>query len=171
MQIGASADDLADLSVLYDKKAYFLFMSTTSAACQVSVWAERRPVAMRVGSAKISSAMAKKVLMVCSGNLDRSPTAAMLLAEMCAPMWVTSAGIERWARNQVSPELLAESDVVLVMEEAHHRSIRERFGDEHAQKVIVLHVPDNYVCWDAELISILKPKLRAALGLPTRQQH
>jgi predicted protein tyrosine phosphatase len=114
--------------------------------------------------------MAKKVLMICSGNLDRSPTAAMLLAEMCAPMWVTSAGTERWAKNQVSLELLEESDVVLVMEEAHHRSIRERFGDAHAEKVVVLHVPDNYVCWDPELITLLKPKLRAALGLPTRQR-
>ncbi|HVN28454.1 MAG TPA: hypothetical protein VMT64_08215 [Candidatus Binataceae bacterium] len=114
--------------------------------------------------------MRKKVLMVCSGNLDRSPTAAMLLAEMCAPMWVSSAGTERWAKNQVSAELLDEADIVLVMEEAHHQSIRERFGDKHGDKVIVLHVPDNYVCWDAELVSILKPKLRAALRLPTRSQ-
>ena len=108
--------------------------------------------------------------MICSGNLDRSPTAAMLLAEMCVPMWVTSAGTERWAKNQVSAELLEESDIVLVMEEAHHRAIRERFGDAHADKVVILDVPDNYVCWDAELITILKPKLRAALGLRTRER-
>jgi predicted protein tyrosine phosphatase len=112
----------------------------------------------------------KKVLILCSGNLDRSPTAAMLLAEMCAPMWVSSAGTERWAKNQVSEELLAEADVILVMEDAHHRTIRERFGEKHAGKVVVLHVPDNYICWDPELITIMKPKLRAALGLPTRER-
>jgi predicted protein tyrosine phosphatase len=107
----------------------------------------------------------KKVLMVCTGNLDRSPTAAMLVAEMCAPMWVTSAGTEPWAKNQVTLALVEEADVICVMEEAHHRFIRNRFGDSHAEKVIVLDVPDSYVCWDVELIQLLKPKLRAALKL------
>ena len=72
--------------------------------------------------------------MVCTGNMDRSPTAAMVLAEMCAPMWVTSAGTEPWAKNQVSIELVEEADVICVMEEAHRRHIRERFGDMHARK-------------------------------------
>jgi len=107
----------------------------------------------------------KKVLMVCTGNLDRSPTAAMVLAEMCAPMWVTSAGTEPWARNQVSLELVAEADVICVMEEAHRRFIRERFGDGHAEKVVVLDIPDNYICWETELVSLLKPKLRAIFAL------
>src|SRR5580700_9681963 len=98
----------------------------------------------------------KKVLMVCTGNKDRSPTAAMVLAEMCAPMWVTSAGTEPWAKNQVNLELV---------EEAHRRHIRDRFGDAHAEKVVVLDVPDNYVCWEAKLIDLLKGKLRTALGL------
>jgi predicted protein tyrosine phosphatase len=107
----------------------------------------------------------KKVLIVCTGNKDRSPTAAMLLAEMCAPMWITSAGTEPWARNQVDADLLEESDVICVMEEAHRRFIIERFGDSHERKILVLDVPDNYICWEAELVHILKPKLRAALGL------
>jgi len=107
----------------------------------------------------------KKVLVVCTGNLDRSPTAAMVLAEMCAPMWVTSAGTEPWARNQVSLELVAEADVICVMEEAHRRFIRERFGDGHAEKVVVLDIPDNYICWETELVNLLKPKLRAIFAL------
>jgi predicted protein tyrosine phosphatase len=107
----------------------------------------------------------KKVLMVCTGNLDRSPTAAMVLAEMCAPLWVTSAGTEPWAKNQVSAELLDEADVICVMEESHRRHIIERFGDSHAEKVIVLDIPDNYICWEGKLVHLLKPKLRAALGL------
>ena len=107
----------------------------------------------------------KKVLMVCTGNMDRSPTAAMVLAEMCAPMWVTSAGTESWAKNPVSLELVEEADVICVMEEAHRRHIRDRFGEEHVGKVVVLDVPDNYVCWEDELIRLLKGKLRIALGL------
>ena len=103
--------------------------------------------------------------MVCTGNKDRSPTAAMLIAEMCAPMWVTSAGTEPWAKNPVNQELIEEADVICVMEDAHRRFIVERFGDSHAEKVVVLDIPDNYVCWEDKLIHLLKAKLRAALGL------
>jgi predicted protein tyrosine phosphatase len=112
----------------------------------------------------------KKVLMVCTGNMDRSPTAAMVLAEMCAPMWVTSAGTEPWAKNQVSIELVEEADVICVMEEAHRRHIREHFGDIHAEKVVVLDIPDNYVCWEDKLILLLKSKLRTALGLTSSKR-
>lgn len=107
----------------------------------------------------------KKVLTVCTGNKDRSPTAAMLLAEMCAPMWVSSAGTEAWARNPLTHELVEDADVILVMEEAHRRHIVERFGAAHGEKVVVLDVPDNYYCWEDELIHLLKPRIRAALGL------
>jgi predicted protein tyrosine phosphatase len=113
----------------------------------------------------------KKVLMVCTGNLDRSPTAAMLLAEMCAPMWVASAGTEPWAKNQVTLELVEEADIICVMEEAHQRLIRKRFGEVHAAKVVVLDVADNYVCGEAPLIALLKPKLRAALGLRSGREE
>jgi predicted protein tyrosine phosphatase len=108
----------------------------------------------------------KKVLMVCTGNLDRSPTAAMVLAEMCAPMWVMSAGTEPWAKNQVTLELVEEADVICVMEDAHRRFIVNRFGDAHAEKIVVLDVPDNYVCWEAELVRLLRSRLRSALPLP-----
>ncbi|MGH7779023.1 MAG: hypothetical protein ACREQR_04260 [Candidatus Binataceae bacterium] len=107
----------------------------------------------------------KRVLMICTGNKDRSPTAAMLVAEMCAPMWVSSAGTEPWAKNPLTAELVEESDLICVMEDAHRRFILERFGAAHADKVVVLGVPDNYICWEAELVHLLKPKLRAALGL------
>jgi predicted protein tyrosine phosphatase len=108
----------------------------------------------------------KKVLVVCTGNLDRSPTAAMVLAEMRVPMWVTSAGTEPWAENRVTQELVEEADVICVMEESHLRAIRDRFGDSHAEKVVVLGISDNYICWEPELRAILRAKLRSALGLP-----
>jgi predicted protein tyrosine phosphatase len=115
-------------------------------------------------SAIISAAM-KKVLMVCTGNKDRSPTAAMVLAEMCPPMWVASAGTEPWAKNQLTAELVEEADYICVMEPAHRRSLIHRFGPGCADKITVLDIPDNYICWEDELIRLLKPKLRAALGL------
>jgi predicted protein tyrosine phosphatase len=112
----------------------------------------------------------KKMLMVCTGNLDRSPTAAMLLAEMCAPVWVASAGTEPWATNPLTPELLQEADVVCVMEETHRRFIINRFGEGHGAKVVVLDIPDNYICWETQLIQLLKPKLRALLGIAIRNE-
>jgi predicted protein tyrosine phosphatase len=72
----------------------------------------------------------KKVLMVCTGNMDRSPTAAMLLAEMCAPMWVSSAGTEPWAKNQITLELVEEADVICVMEDSHPiAAVRRKITD------------------------------------------
>ena len=109
--------------------------------------------------------------MVCTGNKDRSPTAAMLIAEMCAPMWVSSAGTEPWAKNPVNRELVEEADVICVMENSHRRFIADRFGESHAAKVVVLDIPDNYVCWESTLVQILKPKLRAALGLVSTHPH
>ena len=67
--------------------------------------------------------------------------------------------------KSITRELVEESDVICVMEDAHRRFILERFGDAHAEKVVVLGVPDNYVCWEDKLIHLLKGKLRAALGL------
>jgi len=107
----------------------------------------------------------KKVLMVCTGNLDRSPTAATLLAKMRAPMWVASAGTEPWAYNPLTQELVEEADIICVMEEAHRRFIQSRFGDSHAAKVIVLEIADNYVAGEQHLIDLLSPKLRSALRL------
>jgi len=108
----------------------------------------------------------KKVLMVCTGNLDRSPTAAMVAAEMRVAAWVASAGTEPWAENHLTLELVEEADVICVMEEAHRRIIRNRFGEQHAAKVVVLEVPDVYVHGEQHLIRLLRSKLRAALGLP-----
>jgi len=95
----------------------------------------------------------------------------MLLAEMCAPMWVMSAGTEPWAKNQITMELVEEADIICVMEDTHQRLIRERFGDAYAAKVIVLNIPDNYICWEAGLIDLLKPRLRAALSIALHRQQ
>ncbi len=104
--------------------------------------------------------------MVCTGNLDRSPTAAMVAAEMRVAAWVASAGTEPWAENPLSRELVEEADVICVMETAHQRVIRNRFGEEQAAKVVVLEVPDVYIHGEQRLIQVLRSKLRAALGLP-----
>jgi predicted protein tyrosine phosphatase len=107
----------------------------------------------------------KKILMVCTGNLDRSPTAAMVAAEMRVAAWVASAGTESWAENPLTRELVEEADVICAMEEQHRRIIVNRYGEAHAAKVVVLEVPDVYIHGEQRLMVLLRPKLRAALGL------
>jgi protein-tyrosine phosphatase len=120
--------------------------------------------------------MFNRILMVCAGNICRSPMAEALLTHRLSvrglPGQVESAGIrapegaraDRLARllmaergldleghraRQLTPELLGDFDLVLVMEEAHKRDVERmhpasrgrvqrlgRFGD--------FDVPDPY---------------------------
>ena len=82
-------------------------------------------------------------------------------------MWVTPGG-DRAVAGEVEP--VEQADVTCVMEEAHRRHIREHFGEIHAEKVIVLDIPDYYVCWEDKLILLLKGKLRTALGLTSSKR-
>ena len=81
-----------------------------------------------------------------------------------------SASTEPWAKNQITLELVEEADIICAMEDAHQRLIRKRFGEGYAAKVIVLDIPANYICWEAGLVDLLKPKLRAALGIALHRQ-
>lgn len=44
------------------------------------------------------------------------------------------------------------------MEQAHYRLIRDRFGERYTAKITVLDVPDNFICWEAGLVQLLKPR-------------
>src|SRR2546426_347173 len=100
----------------------------------------------------------KKVLIVCTGNLDRSPTAAAVLTEMRAPMWVASAGTSPSAENQLTHELVHEADVICAMEDEHRDFIRRKFGEAIESKVIVLEVEDLYARGEARLKELLRGK-------------
>ena len=88
--------------------------------------------------------MFKKILVVCVGNICRSPTAELLLRNALAPadISVTSAGLsarvgegveasarqvlqdhghnpEGFKARQLTPDIVNESDLILVMEKQH----------------------------------------------------
>jgi predicted protein tyrosine phosphatase len=107
-----------------------------------------------------------KVLMVCTGNQDRSPTAAALLAEMRAPMWVASAGTSPSCLNRLSRKLLEEADVICAMEDEHRDYIGRHFGHHLLPKIKVLHVRDVYSRGETRLKDHLRERLKAALDLP-----
>jgi predicted protein tyrosine phosphatase len=108
----------------------------------------------------------KKVLMVCTGNQDRSPTAAALLAEMRAPVWISSAGTSPSSLNRLTAVLIEEADVICVMEDEHREHIERHFGPQIVHKVRVLGIPDVYSRGEQRLKDELRAKLIAALELP-----
>ena len=102
------------------------------------------------------------MLFVCSGNIDRSPTAEALLRQK-EGFEVKSAGTWMGARKVVSKELIDWADMIFVMEE-HHKEALIRIDQNAEAKIIVLGVDDNYLKDDPELTRILKERLSEYLG-------
>ena len=119
--------------------------------------------------------MFKRILMVCVGNICRSPTAEFLLRErlQLAQVQVASAGLSAMVgqpmeataaqvmrehgvdgaghqARQLTPAMLHQSDLVLVMEKSHATAIH-RLAPEAGGKVFLLgkwqddtRIPDPY---------------------------
>lgn len=107
--------------------------------------------------------MARKVLFVCTGNFDRSPTAEALLKTK-EGFDVRSAGTWIGAATRVSEDLVDRADIILVMEEEHREAILS-MKPEAEEKITVLQVPNRYLRGDPELIRILKARLSTHLGI------
>ena len=103
----------------------------------------------------------KRVLFVCTGNMDRSPTAEALLKGKSG-FEVKSAGTWMYARRRVSRDLVEWADLIFAMEN-HHRDVILSVCPEAENKIIVLDIPDMYRRDDPELIRILKTKLSGYL--------
>jgi len=106
--------------------------------------------------------MVKKVLFVCSGNVDRSPTAEALLRGK-EGLEVKSAGTWKDAKTVVSKELIEWADMIFAMEE-HHKEVLREIDPESEKKIIVLGFGDNYSRNDPELVNVLKEKLSKYFG-------
>jgi predicted protein tyrosine phosphatase len=110
--------------------------------------------------------MTRHVLFVCEGNLHRSPTAQRLYAN-ASGMKTRSAGLSDLARVQLTDELLAWADVVIVMERRLVKMLRRRFREALGEReVIDLDVPDDYQFMQPELLALLRERLEPLLGPP-----
>jgi len=105
----------------------------------------------------------ERVLFVCTGNMDRSPTAEALLRRR-GGYEVRSAGTWPYATRRISLDLIEWADLIFVMEE-HHRDVILSICPEAEKKIIVLGIPDRYPRNNPELIRILKTKLSEHLGI------
>ena len=104
-----------------------------------------------------------KILFVCTGNLDRSPTAEDLFKGREA-FEVKSAGTHIHARRRISQSLLDWADKIFVMERAHEDAILQLMP-EAENKITVLDIPDNYLRNSPELVELLKAKLSKDLNI------
>jgi len=107
--------------------------------------------------------MVKRILFVCTGNMDRSPTAEGLLSGR-ENFEVKSAGTWVHAKNRISKDLIEWADMIFVMED-HHRDAILDLCPEADNKIVVLGVPDVYRRNDPRLIEILKEKIAKHLNV------
>ncbi len=105
----------------------------------------------------------KRVLFVCTANIDRSPTAEALLKNI-EGFEVQSAGVWFNARRRISKDLIEWADIIFVMED-FHKEVIVALKPDAKKKTIVLNIPDIYSRNDPELIDILKAKLAEFLKI------
>jgi len=105
----------------------------------------------------------KRILFVCTGNIDRSPTAEYLLKAIKGYS-VLSAGTWEHAPRRISQRLLDWADIIFAMEHSHKEAIMKLKSDVE-NKIIVLDISDKYRKGDYELIKMLKAKLSKYLPL------
>jgi len=109
----------------------------------------------------------KRVLFVCSGNMDRSPTAEEMFRER-SDLEVKSAGTSLLStlRTRLSRDLVNWADVIFVMEDRHADYIAEKLGMPGAmEKVVVLDIPDRYRKNDPELQRLLRERVTPHLNV------
>lgn len=114
-----------------------------------------------------SSKSARRVLFVCTANIDRSPTAEELLKGV-EGFEVQSAGVWFNARKRISEDLIEWADIIFVMEE-FHKEVITALKPDAADKIVVLNIPDIYPRGDPELINILKMKLADILKIEWKE--
>lgn len=103
--------------------------------------------------------MSKNVLFICTQNRLRSPTAEQVFSDWPG-IETQSAGLGNEAGNPVSPELLAWSDLIFVMEKSHRNKLSKKFRSFLSNKrVICLDIPDEYEFMDPVLVQLLKEKV------------
>lgn len=104
-----------------------------------------------------------RLLFLCSRNHWRSPTAEAVY-QNDPRVEVRSAGVSASARRRVSEKLLRWADLVLVMESAHKRKLREDFPEVfHDLRIEVLDIPDDYEFMAPSLIELIKASVEPLL--------
>lgn len=101
----------------------------------------------------------KHVLFVCGKNRLRSPTAEQVFSTWPG-VETSSAGVNADADEPLTGEMVAEADLIFVMEKAHRAKLTRRFRLYlKSARVICLDIPDDYAFMDPELVRILEARV------------
>lgn len=99
----------------------------------------------------------KRVLTVCSANMLRSPTMAVVLSMPPYDYNTRSAGTHSFALIPVTEELLMWADEVVCADTEHAIIVRDKMMQYQLDKPIVnLRIPDNYEYRNPELIMMIR---------------
>ena len=106
-----------------------------------------------------------KLLFVCTGNRDRSPTAADLFRGS-KDYKAKSAGTHPFAVQKVTQELINWADKIFVMSELEDRHLKflETNFDLRGKAVTDLDIPDRYERGSQELINLIAARLSRHLS-------
>lgn len=105
-----------------------------------------------------------KVLFVCTANKLRSPTAEDVFRDFPG-IEAVSAGTDAEAPRPLTKELVANADLIFVMENHHRERIRKKYKQRPADsRIVTLHIPDLYERGDPELVTLLKEKVEPRLA-------
>jgi predicted protein tyrosine phosphatase len=101
----------------------------------------------------------RQVLFVCGKNRLRSPTAEQVFSTWPG-IEVSSAGVNADADEPLTGEMVAEADLIFVMEKTHRAKLTRRFKAQlKSARVICLDIPDDYAFMDPDLVRILEARV------------
>jgi predicted protein tyrosine phosphatase len=110
----------------------------------------------------------QKLLFICSRNMMRSPTGERMF-DGSPNYQARSAGTESRARIVVTAGHIGWADIIFCMEKAHLSQLQEKFSKELEGKTVVsLHIPDDYVFMQPELVDELRSKLAEYVTVPDK---
>ena len=124
------------------------------------------PAAPGVPRRPVGPVAVKHVLFVCSQNRLRSPTAERVFSSW-EGIAVASAGLNHDADTPLTPEWLQWADLIFVMEPTHRKKLAKRFRAHlHGQRVVCLHISDEYDFMDPALVALLRARVPPYLDRP-----
>jgi predicted protein tyrosine phosphatase len=106
----------------------------------------------------------RKILFVCSANVDRSKTVKDHFSAKHTEMAFRSSGTNKSicfqeGTNYLDEEYLEWADTIYVMERKHLKAIQSFSKLKQGNKIKVLDIPDHYKYGDPELIKELDGKV------------
>ncbi|MGL1887146.1 MAG: protein-tyrosine-phosphatase [Reichenbachiella sp.] len=104
------------------------------------------------------------ILVVCGRNKRRSRTAEYIFKND-QRFNIRSVGLSPKSERQIKERDIEWSDLIFVMEDGHKGRISGTFRHLELPELEVLHVPDEFVYLDTELIEILTDRINSTLGV------